>query len=1235
MESALLEGRFELLQSLGSGGFGEVYEAQDRERDERVALKMLRHQDGDSIYRIKQEFRILADIQHPNLASLFELFEENGQWFFTMERVFGRDFLSHIRSFKDKEQPAPDFEATVSLHPSYDEGRLRDSVRQLAEGLAALHREGKLHRDIKPANVLVEDDGRVVLLDFGMATALAAQDQSDVAGGSPIYMAPEQATSATQVEATDWYGVGTLLYQALTGEYPYRGTLMEILVHKQTFDPISPAELIPGVPRDLDALCMDLLQRDPDRRPCDVEVLRRLGSRAQEGEDGITVRDTSEGVLFGRDEELLLLTRAYEQVRQGIATTVHVHGRSGVGKSTLMRRFIDGLVPGPEPVVLEGRCYEQESVPYKALDSLIDALSRYLRRLEDGELQSLLPQRASSLVRLFPVLRRVEALAAHPLDGGPEAPEPIEERRRGFAALRELLGRLGQRPVLVLWLDDVQWGDTDSAALLSELLRLPDPPTLMLVASYREEALKHGSFVQRLRAVEVREGESQRLDLALRPLDGEAAAELALSMMGQQGTRGVAESIARESRGNPFFVQTLVRFAATARDDGQASAWEVSLEDALQALLANVPAAVRVYLELVSVATRPLSRRVLVAAGPEGGNEPAAMRALRAAQLVRPTSSSGQPLVEPFHGRVREAVVRALDPDRGRDRHRRLAEVLEQTGEADPEELAYHFEGAGNRPAAARYAQEAAANASDALAFDRAAEFYQRALDLRGEEREAERGLLVNLADALAHAGRGAEAAPVFLRSAEGASPRAALERRRQAAEEWLKSGHIDEGLEVLQQVLPAVGLKLAATPRGAQVTLLMRRAQLKVRGLKFQAREADQIPAELLKRIDICFSVATGLGMADFIRSAEFQTRSLLLSLDAGEPSRIARALAMEAAFSAAGGRGRASATAVLLERASRLADEVDEPFALGIVQLVTGLIAYQEGRFKDIHDPAQRGEVLLRPCPGASWELNNAHLYVMEGLGHTGQLRRLREVQARYLEEARDRGSLWGLLGARVQTHLLPLAADDPEEAQRDVDEAMAPYTDQGANIPHYWAFYARGQIALYRGDARAALALVDRWWEPFRKGQLLRVEVARTAATYLRGRALLAAAGEGGAELEDRLRGAERDARSLAGEGVPWCEGAAWLLLAGIATARGESAAAVTKLRLALERFTELEMRLYQAAARRRLGQVIGGEDGAAEIRAADRWMAEEGIVNPRRMVAMLAPAPGVSAPATRSS
>ncbi len=516
--------RFEVLRRLGAGGMGVVYQAYDRERARTVALKTLRHRDAAALYRFKREFRGLADISHPNLAALHELVSSGDEWFFTMELVEGVDFITWVRGEEGQTQildidglspidespaygneystrtdsPGLELSMSDSWHlripepsplSSYD--RLRDALRQLAEGVQVLHQAGKLHRDIKPSNVMVDRSGRVVLLDFGLITDVsrpggAVSDDYSVVG-TVDYMSPEQGASLPLGPASDWYSVGTVLYHALTGMLPFYGPPIVVLMEKQRREPEPPLQLLPDTPADLSQLCCDLLRCDPAARPDGNEILRRLGSRAaappRRRPTGSRSQDTP---LVGRSAHAEVLRDAFgTATREGRAVTVLVHGRSGMGKSILVERTTRELARERAAVVLAGRCYERESVPYKALDSLIDSLSRHLAQMPRHEVDALMPRDVLAVARLFPVLRRVDAVKAAPRRIA--APDPHELRRRGMAALRELLARMADRRPLVLCIDDVQWGDIDSTMLLLDLLRPPDPPALLLVLAYRSE----------------------------------------------------------------------------------------------------------------------------------------------------------------------------------------------------------------------------------------------------------------------------------------------------------------------------------------------------------------------------------------------------------------------------------------------------------------------------------------------------------------------------------------------------------------------------------------------------------------------------------------------------------------------------------------------------------------------------------------------------------------------------
>src|SRR5882672_2482347 len=287
--------RFILRRRLGAGGMGVVYEAHDREMDKVVALKTLTRAEAAHIYRFKREFRTLADVSHPNLASLYELMSDGRHWFFTMELVNGVTFIQYVRPESNDElndaadntllgpRPRPaantdteaetvDFDSSRLIYKSgemppldeaslldsfykLDEERLRSALRQLAEGVNRLHEVGKLHRDIKPSNVLVTEEGRVVLLDFGLVADVERDEQdASVVVGTAHFMAPEQAAARDVGPEADWYSMGSMLYLALTGYYPFQLAPEVVLDFKQCVEPTPPGLLVEDLPGDLESL---------------------------------------------------------------------------------------------------------------------------------------------------------------------------------------------------------------------------------------------------------------------------------------------------------------------------------------------------------------------------------------------------------------------------------------------------------------------------------------------------------------------------------------------------------------------------------------------------------------------------------------------------------------------------------------------------------------------------------------------------------------------------------------------------------------------------------------------------------------------------------------------------------------------------------------------------------------------------------------------------------------------
>jgi serine/threonine protein kinase len=1230
---------YQVLAELGRGGMGVVYRAWDSRHQKQVALKTLHWLDPLALYRFKQEFRALAGLAHPNLVTLYELHADERTCFFTMELLEGADFLGHIRGKRRHTEqtstavgPPPD----TGTGPSEPEGpaptpggltpeqlqRLREGLRQLAEGLVALHDAGKLHRDLKPGNVLVTPQGRVVLLDFGLAadldrTGIHHSTEQRILGTIP-YMAPEQGACQPLSPASDWYAFGALLYHALTGQLPFAGPPVQILLRKQHEDPPPPAQLVPGIPEDLNSLCMDLLRRDPAARPSGREALGRLAGPAPP--EPRRLPPAQAVPLVGRATHLQALGEAYRAARQGRAVTVHVHGRSGAGKSALVQHFLDSLADGEQAVVLAGRCYEQESVPYKALDGVLDALSRYLAGLPPLGAAALLPRDVPALARLFPVLRRVEPVARAP-HRGPAIGEPQEVRRRATAALRELFGRLGDLRPLVVAIDDLQWGDRDSAAVLGEVLRPPEAPALLLLACYRSEEAATSPCLQALLRSRDAATALDRRELAVEPLGPDEARELALVLLGARDAEALAraEAVARESGGNPFFVYELVQ-AVHAPAGGAA----LTLPEVLRARLGRLPEESRRLLEVVAVAGRPLRQAEACRAACWPDEDLTALAHLLSARLLRRTALTDQQEIETYHDRIRETVLAYLGPDERHRHHASLARVLEASGQADAEWLAVHWEGAGDRQRAGGYYEAAAGRAAEALAFDRAAKLYRRALDLQAPAGPEGRRLRVRLADALANAGRGADSAREYLAAATGAETAEALELQRRAGLQFLISGHVDEGLATLRTVLGAVGLRLCRTPREGLWSLVLRRLQLRLRGLNFRPRDAAQVPAEAVRRIDVCWSAAIGLSMVDTVQGAYFQTRGLLFALRAGEPFHLARALALEAGHVSSGGGRTRQRTARLIAAAEALARQVGQPYLLALVTLVKGIAAALAGDWPNGRALCDEAEAVLRgACTGVVWERETAQRFALWPLMFMGEVNEMARRVPVLLQEAQERDDLYAATSlSLVLRPFLRLAADEPGRAREEVRAAIARWSQQSFHVQHMNHLHDEAVIDLYEGNGPAAWRRLTDSWPVLVRGHFLRVQQVRIFLTHLRARAALAAAAAA-ADPGPLLRAAEEEAGRLRRERMPWADALAQLVLAGVSLGRGDLEKARGLLRAAIAGCDATAMRLHAAAARRCLGRVLGGDEGPALVAEAEAWMAGQGIRNPERMTALLVP------------
>jgi serine/threonine protein kinase len=993
-------GRYVIKGILGRGGMGIVYRAFDVEMDREVALKTLPDLVPSEIVILKEEFRVLAGVTHESLIELYDLVVHDDeapdstssprhpQAFFTMELLDGHDVVTHVHGHSERAD-------TGGQAPS--EGwldRLAKVLPQLTGAVSALHRAGKLHRDIKPSNVWVTANGRLVLLDFGLAIALAGAGRDDTgadAAGTLAYMAPEQIERRPLSPATDWYAVGEVLYEVLTGAAAFGGSKSEIIDAKSRGRLRSPGELVEHVPPPLDALTMGLLHPDATQRASEDDVARTLRTLGFAVADD---RDTPppESPFVGREPELSALVSAFEQCSAGAPVLIRVEGASGIGKTELVRHITGALESAHEAVVLHGRCHPQESVPYKAFDAIVDGLSRVLARLPREDAARLAPRSPGALLRVFPALETVTVLRETREERQPV--EPHERRRRGFEALGELLSALARERPTVLWIDDLQWGDADSLLLLRELLGAAGPA--LFVVGYRSEDLEQGPFLAELdRAVAVLPTASSRR-IRLAPLGEAPSRALAASILGQRSGEDaeLVDAIVAEAAGSPFFIAELARHAARTPGspppavpgaDGRLAG---VIYDRLERLRPDE----RRLLEIVSIAGGPLDRSLVLAAAGLGERGRPSIARLGQACLLRTARFSDRPTVETYHDRIGEALVVGLPLERRRQLHRDLANAMRAAVDPDPEALFRHYLGADELHEAARFVVAAADRARGTLAFDRAAELYQQALGLGVPDRAR---LLESLGECLVNAGRGADAPPHFLVAAEGrsADPVAAFSLRRQAAEQLIRTGRVDEGTAIFQRVLADVGVTMPRSSRAASLRAAFGLLRVVLRGLDHDDRPSEGVPAQVLRRLDALWGACGGLGVMNPPLGSALAVQHLLEALEAGEPTRLAYALLYEAVLEAAiGGRFFRRRAAKMLALGEELAERIQDPTLRGFKHMARGQMAWHQGRFgESLRSCGEAIRVFDSECRGTAWHHVATENYALSALAFLGDMRTL----------------------------------------------------------------------------------------------------------------------------------------------------------------------------------------------------------------------------------------------------
>lgn len=405
----VLAGRYRLIEPIGSGGMAEVWRARDERVGREVAVKLLyEHVHPVERERFAQEVRALAALSHPGVVAIYDLGEEGGRTYFVMELVGGGTF--------DRLGP---FEASV-------EGlRLLEAALEVISALGHLHERGILHRDLTPKNILLTEEGRPKLMDFGLAYLSDATRHFTRTGytlGTPQYMAPEQAKGAELSPAADLYSFGAVLFRTLTGRPPFAGEHDQAVLYQHVYEPPpDPLEINPAIPAALGDWLLRMLAKEPAERPQSArQAWRELAAITATTRSGLTSCARAGAARSGhypagptRPEKLDLQSRAaFEGEAVWPTEPVAAGGLLAFGAGAALRLFRQ---PGLEPLT-----------PFAAGDEVTAAAAFYRDRVYYADWEGVLRARSLRGARVFEYRTRAEVTAS-----------PLATARRVYLAGRD------------------------------------------------------------------------------------------------------------------------------------------------------------------------------------------------------------------------------------------------------------------------------------------------------------------------------------------------------------------------------------------------------------------------------------------------------------------------------------------------------------------------------------------------------------------------------------------------------------------------------------------------------------------------------------------------------------------------------------------------------------------------------------------------------------------------------